>query len=106
MNPVDNDAWKLILSYDIKPEIQQEYYKFMIGRYVPVVQSLGLEMTDAYHTAYGDHPHRLIVFVSMTRATLDDLLQSEAWAALNEQLETFVNGLSFKTAPFKEEFQF
>jgi hypothetical protein len=101
-----NDAWKLILTYDINPEVQQEYFKFMIGRYVPVVQSLGLEMTDAYHTAYGEHPLRLIVFVSPTRAALDDLLESETFAALNEQLATYISGLSFKTVPFKEEFQF
>ena len=106
MNPAANDAWKLILTFDINPEDQQEYFKFMIGRYVPVVQSLGVEMSDAYHTAYGDHPHRLIVFVSPTRAALDDLLASETWAALNKQLATYITGLHYKVVPFKEEFQF
>ena len=100
------DNWKLILTYDIRPEMQQDYFKFMIGRYVPVVQSMGLEMTDAYHTAFGDHPHRLIVFVAPSRTVLDDLLASDTWSAVNEQLTDFIVDLRIKKVPFKEAFQF
>ena len=106
MSQLKNDGWKLILYYDIISEVHQEYFQYMIGRYVPAVQAMGLEMTDAYHTAYGEYPGRLIVFVARSRTALDALLESEAWSDLNEQLLTYVTEFRYKVLPYREEFQF
>ena len=40
-------GYKLLLSYEVKPEVMQEYYQFIMGRYVPILQSMGMQMSAA-----------------------------------------------------------
>ncbi len=83
----------------------QEYYRFVLGRYVPVMQAMGLEMSDAWHTAYGNFPNRLIGFVAREKKTLVEVLDNESWAALNEELQQFVSDFNYKVIPYREGFQ-
>jgi hypothetical protein len=98
-------GYKLLLSYEVRPEVMQEYYQFVMGRYVPVVQSMGMQMSEAWHTAYGDAPNRLIGFVCEEQETVRELLASENWTELNDQLEQFVTDLSYKVIPYRGGFQ-
>ncbi len=97
---------KLLLSYNIKPEAGQAYYEFVLGRYVPHMQSVGLEMSEAWHTAFGDYPNRLIGFVSADYDTMMALLDSDLWYELNDQLLKFVTELDFKVIPYQLGFQY
>ncbi len=96
---------KLLLVYSIKPDRAQEYYDFMLGRYIPVMQTMGLEVSEAWHTAYGDYPNRLVAFVSRDRSTVDDVLENDIWEALTRQLLELVTEFSFKVVPYKVGFQ-
>ncbi|MFQ5399207.1 MAG: hypothetical protein ACE5E7_06370 [Anaerolineae bacterium] len=96
---------KLLLSYEVLPESSQEYYEFVMGRYIPAMQAMGMQMSEAWHTAYGDAPNRLIGFVCENRQTMDELLHSQTWLALTEQLKRYVTNLSYKVIPYKEGFQ-
>ena len=98
-------GYNLLLSYDVSPEHMQEYYRFVLGRYVPVMQAMGLEMSDAWHTAYGNFPNRLIGFVAREKKTLVEVLDNESWAALNEELQQFVSDFNYKVIPYREGFQ-
>ncbi len=53
----------------------QDYYQFVMGQYVPSLQSLRFQMSEASHTAYGDAPNRLIGFVCSDAQTVDTLLE-------------------------------
>jgi hypothetical protein len=97
---------KLLLSYDVNPENQHEYHKFVMGRYLPTLQSLGFQMSEAWHTAYGDAPNRLIGLVCKDEDTMRTLLSSEEWDSLNDQLEEFVTDLDYKFVPYRGGFQF
>jgi len=99
-------GYRLLLCYDVSEDRMQEYYRFMLGRYVPMVQALGLDMSDAWHTAYGDFPNRLVGFISRDRETIDDLLENETWQSLNEELQRFVSGFEYRVVPYREGFQF
>lgn len=99
-------GYKLLLSYEVKPEVMQEYYQFIMGRYVPMLQSMGMQMSDAWHTAYGDAPNRLIGFVCEDQDTLNRLLASENWQTINEELSPFVLEFSYKVIPYRGGFQF
>ena len=101
----DHEGLKLLLTYNLQPDQVNDYRRFMLGRYVPSVQALGLEMADAFHTAYGDHPNRLIVFVARDRETMDSVINNEAWEMLNEQMARFVTEFTYKIVPFREGFQ-
>ena len=99
-------GYKLLLAYDVSADHLQEYYRFILGRYVPVMQAMGLEMSEAWHTAYGDFPNRLIGFLARDSETLERILYNESWFALNEELQQFVSGFQYKVIAYREGFQF
>ncbi|MFW5942698.1 MAG: hypothetical protein ACOC8X_05050 [Chloroflexota bacterium] len=99
-------GYKLLLSYEVSAEHMQEYYRFMLGRYVPVMQAMGLEMSDAWHTAYGHFPNRLVGFVARDEESLRSVLGNESWDSLNDELRRYVSDFQFKVVPYREGFQF
>ena len=101
-----SNGYKLLLSYDVGTDRMQEYYRFMLGRYVPVMQAMGMEMSDAWHTAYGDFPNRLVGFVARDEDTLKNVIENDSWAALNQELQRFVSDFNYKVIPYREGFQF
>ena len=96
---------KLLLSYHVNQEKQQEYHKFVMGHYLPTLQSMGFQMSEAWHTAYGDAPNRLIGLVCNDETTMNELLSSDEWDSLNDQLEEFVSDLDYKFIPYRGGFQ-
>jgi len=105
MDQSDNGL-KLVMSYNIKPDGGQEYYPFMLGKYIPIMQGLGLEVTEAWHTVYGDYPNRLVVFVSRDQETARKVVNDPAWDELNDRLLEFVTDFNYKLVPYKIGFQF
>jgi hypothetical protein len=97
---------KVILTWNIKPGKEQFYYGFMVGDYLPKVNSLGLELTDAWVTVYGDEPQILVGAVMPSVETAKTLISSPEWQALNDQLLEFVDHYVCKIAPQKGAFQF
>lgn len=105
MNDEDNGL-KLLISYNINLENAQEYYEFVLGKYIPVMQSFGLEMSEAWHTVFGDYPNRLIGFVSRDGDVLRDVMAGEIWEELNDELRIHVTELEYKVIPYRLGFQF
>jgi len=100
-------AAKLILAYDIRPSVQDQYFQFMLGEMVPTLQAQGLHMNGAWHTAYGNYPMRLVEFVAEDRETIDSFLTSPTWDDLEAQLCRYVENYSRKIVPLREDmFQF
>ncbi len=97
---------KVILTWNIKPGKEQFYYGFMVGDYLPKVNSLGLELTDAWVTIYGDEPQILVGAVMPSIEAAQTLLSSPEWQALNDQLLELVDHYVCKIAPQKGAFQF
>ena len=73
--PSTDPRYKLILTYDVQQDMQDTYLQFMLGELVPAVQSLGLQMTGAWHTAYGQYPIRLIEFIGEDQAAIATVLE-------------------------------
>ena len=97
---------KLLMSFDILEESAQPYYQFVIGEFLPKAQSIGLVLTDALHTAFGDYPDRLLSFVARDRATLDAILSREEWQQIEDKLKQFVAEYERKIVPYRDRFQF
>ncbi|HQF69806.1 MAG TPA: hypothetical protein PLH39_00855 [Promineifilum sp.] len=102
---MDENGLKLLMEYDVQPDTLQDYYQFIMGQYVPALQSMGLQMSEAWHTAYGDAPNRLIGFVCGDRQTMERLLDSDLWRDLNEELIKYVSDLRYKIVPYRGGFQ-
>ncbi len=102
----DSNGLKILLSYNIKTNDMQAYYEFVLGRYIPTLQAMGLEMSEAWHTEYGDYPNRLIGFVARDQQTISNLMIDETWEDLNERLEEFVTDFSYKVVPYTVGFRY
>ena len=48
------------MTWDIAPEHEQEYFEFVVREFIPGVQRLGFELSDAWATVYGDQPQILV----------------------------------------------
>lgn len=96
---------KLLLEYEVGHETTQEYYQFVMGQFVPALQSMGLQMSEAWHTAYGNAPNRLLGFICGDWDTMNTLLDSELWQDLNTELEKYVSDLQYKVVPYRGGFQ-
>jgi hypothetical protein len=96
---------KLLISYNIETDSMDRYYQFVLGQYIPAMQMMGLEMSEAWHTAYGDYPDRLVGFVARDGQAMEDLMYSDLWPQMNEQLQEFVGEFRYKVIPYREGFQ-
>jgi hypothetical protein len=106
MRPSD-PRFKLILTYDLQPEMQDTYLQFMLGEFVPAVQSLGIQMSGAWHTAYGPYPLRLIEFVGSDQAAIAGVLRTPLWNNMETRLKTYVTNYTKKILRVRDDqFQF
>ncbi len=99
-NPV-----KLIMSWDIIPEHEQEYFEFIIHDYIPGVQRLGCELSDAWATVYGAKPQITVSVVIGSARKTRQLLLSEAWLSLNNRLQDFIQNYTVKMVYARNSFQ-
>lgn len=98
---------KLILTYDVQPEMQDTYLQFMLGEMVPAVQSLGLQMSGAWHTAYGQYPVRLIEFLGEDQAAINTVLETPLWNSMESRLKGYVLNYTKKIVRVRnDQFQF
>ena len=101
-----NNYVKVLLTYDIIPEVRDEYYQFMLGEMVPRAETLGLDMVEAWHTAVGNYPVRLVSFIIESREAADTALASPDWQAMEEELQRFVVNYRCRVVPLRGGFQF
>lgn len=97
---------KVLMTWDIAPDHEQEYFEFVIGEWVPGVQRLGLQPIDAWATVYGAYPQIQVGLVADDAPLARRILTSKDWDALQEKLLVFVNNYSYKIVPARGGFQF
>ena len=97
---------KVIMTWDIAADHEQEYFEFVIGEWVPGVQRLGLQPIDAWATVYGAYPQIQVGLIADNAPKVREVLASKDWSALEDRLLTFVRNFSYKVVPAKGGFQF
>lgn len=97
--------YKMIITYDIIPATRDVYYQYVLGEFVPALQEMGLFMTEAWHTAYGDHPIRMAIFVAEDMETITEAMESERWEELEGRLLRYVTNYTCKVVPYRQGFQ-
>lgn len=102
----ENKPVKLLLEYDIPDEVQETYYRFVTGEFVPQVNRMGLELAEVWETVYGTYPRRLIVFVAQDHAACKEALDSDKFQRLERKLMRFVKNYTKRMIPYKGQFQF
>lgn len=97
---------KLIMTWDIQPEREQEYFEFVVREFIPGVQRMGFEVSDAWATVYGNQPQIMVGATHATPTKIRQVLRSSEWKSLNNQLLDFVKNYTFKVVDAKTGFQF
>lgn len=96
---------KLIMTWDITPEHEQEYFEFVIREYIPGIQRLGCDLSDAWATVYGKHPQIMVTAVMPNEKKVRQVLLSEEWIKLTNRLMDFVQNYNLKMVYAKSGFQ-
>ena len=99
-------AYKLIMTWDILPEREQEYFEFVVREFIPGVQKLGFDLTDAWATIYGTRPQIMVGATLPSLARVNRVLKSDDWSSLNNQLQDFVQNYQVKVVESQGGFQF
>lgn len=97
---------RLLLSYNIIPQVQQEYMNYVINEFIPALENIGLKNAGVWHTAYGNYPIRLLVFLSDDPAAMKRALASPKWEEAESRLKTFVTDYSRRVVPADTRFRF
>jgi len=97
---------KLLVAFNIKPNREAEYYRFVLGEFLPTLQNIGLLMVEGWHTAYGDYPIRLLEFRTQEGVDMQKLLDSSEWKTGKETLLKLVRDYEEYLVPAKNTFQF
>jgi hypothetical protein len=99
-------AYKLIMTWDILPEREQEYFEFVVREFIPGVQRLGFEVTDAWATIFGSRPQIMVGATLPSLIRVQRTLQSEDWTRLSSKLQDYVQNFNQKVVEAQGGFQF
>jgi hypothetical protein len=97
---------KLIMTWDIKPGRDQEYFEFIVGDFAPGVRRLGLKPTQAWFTVYGAAPQIMMEGITDDLASMKAMLDGDEWQALHDRLMEYVINFNQKIVRLLPRFQF
>ena len=98
-------AVKLLMTWDILPGREQEYFEFVVRDWLPGIQKLGLEPADAWFTMYGEQPQIMASAQIASIARLQTILDSQEWDGLVKQLLDYVEDFKYKVVSARAGFQ-
>jgi hypothetical protein len=96
---------KLIMTWDITPGREQEYFEFVVREFIPQVQQLGMELKDAWLTMYGEQPQIMASAQMSDLPSMQGIIDSKEWQGLINRLMDFVENYQYKIVPAKTGFQ-
>jgi hypothetical protein len=98
-------AVKLLMTWDILPGREQEYFEFVVREFIPGIQKLGLEPSDAWFTMYGEQPQILVAAQIPSINSLDRIIKSADWESLTRRLLDYVEDFKYKIVQARTGFQ-
>jgi hypothetical protein len=102
---MENLMVKLLMTWDIRPGKESEYFEFVVQEFAPQLIRLGIKPTEAWYTVYGNAPQILTGAVTDDHKTMDAILNGEEWQTLRDKLLAFVNNFTYKVVPATGNFQ-
>lgn len=96
---------KLLMTWDILPDKEQEYFEFVISDFLPEIKQLGISPVDAWYTMYGDQPQIMVTAKTQSQTSLSVVMASKEWQQLLENLSKYVENFSYKVISAQTGFQ-
>lgn len=97
---------KLIMTWDIAPNREQEYFEFLVRDFIPGIQAMGFEIQEAWATAYGDRPQVQVGAAMPDRSLINETMHTGEWSKLHRELMEVVINYDQKIVPARTRFQF
>ena len=98
-------AIKLLMTWDILAGKEQEYFEFVVRDFIPSLQSIGMEPSDAWFTMYGKQPQIMASMVMPNLTALQTALDSQEWQSLKQRLLEYVENFDSKVVTARNGFQ-
>ena len=96
---------KLLMTWDMKEELEHSYLEFMMREFVPGLMRLGIQPTEAWYTVYGSGPQVLSGGVVEDLETMEGILASSEWQELVNKLDGLVTNFQYKVIEASGGFQ-
>ena len=98
-------ALKLLMTWDMVPGREQEFFEFLVREFVPGLQRLGVQPTEAWYTTYGEGPQMLAGFVAENHEVMQEALETDDWESLKAKLFDYVTNFNSKVVRATGGFQ-
>ena len=93
------------MTWDILPDREQEYFEFVVSKFIPKIKLLGIKPVGAWYTLYGQSPQIMVTAKTESQAALELAMASSEWSKLIDNLLSFVDNFSYKVIPARPGFQ-
>jgi hypothetical protein len=100
-------ANKVLLTWNIRPGKEREHFQ-RIREFVSKLTNLGLDLTDAWYTVYGEAPQILLGIVAPGGAEerLQQTMSSEQWKETLEEMREYITDYDQRLVKAGGPFQF
>ncbi len=96
---------KLLMTWNIVPGQESEYFEFIVKEFAPGVQKMGIRMSEVWYTVYGEYPQILAGGLAQDIETVREVLASSEWQQFEEQLMDYVTDFKHKVIRANGGFQ-
>ncbi len=96
---------KLMMTWDILPGREEDYFEFHIRKFVPTLEQMGLTLHEAWLTQYGDHPRLMVEALVSNLGRARRILHSDEWDNLGLLLGDMVENFDYKVVPSRTRWQ-
>jgi hypothetical protein len=96
---------KLLMSWDIRPGQESEYFEFVVREFAPGITRLGIRPTEAWYTVYGNGPQILTGGVAENLKAMQEILVTDEWKELHDKLMGYVTNFEHKIVAATSRFQ-
>ncbi len=87
---------RLVFSWNIRTDEEPAYFEFIVHEFAPKIMKMGVRLTEAWYTTYGEGPQIIMPGVAADADTLREALNSGEWLGLVEKLGNFVTDYQCK----------
>jgi hypothetical protein len=96
---------KILMTWDIQPGREQEYFEFVVRDWIPGLQRMGMEPSDAWFTMYGNQPQIMAAVQVSSLSSLRKSLSSSDWKEITQRLLDYVENFDYKVVQARSGFQ-
>ena len=102
-----NGNVKLLMNWDIKPGLDQEYFEFVMREWVPNTTKLGLTPIEAWYSVYTDSdiPKIMAGAIAEDDESMRRIITSADWTDLQAKLMEYVENYSHKIVRVTGDYQ-